>query len=100
MNTALMLLSFASIAVSLTSLGCMIYVVIKMYGEKGLLHALFGFFCCQLYPFIWGWINVSDLKIKDIMIFWSFIIVLSLILQIITQTMVSTEFTNLLLEDF
>jgi hypothetical protein len=100
MNTALMILSFASIAISLASLGCIIYVAIKMYQEKGILHALLGFFCCQLYPFIWGWIHASRLGIKDIMIFWSFIIVLSIVLQIVTQTMMTQEFTNLMLEDF
>jgi hypothetical protein len=98
MNTTVMLLSFASIALSLASLGCMVYVCIKMYDEKGILHTLFGFFCCQLYPFIWGWIHVSRLQIKDIMVFWSFIVVLSIILQVITQTMITSEFTNLLLD--
>jgi len=97
-NTAVMILSFASIALSLTSLGCLVYVLIKMYGEKGIMHALLGFFCCQLYPFIWGWIHASQLEIKDIMIFWSFIVLLSIVLQVITQTMMTQEFTNLLFD--
>ena len=98
MNTALIVLSIASIGLSLASLGCMVYVAIKMYAEKGLLHALFGFFCCQIYPFIWGWIHASRLDIRDIMIFWSFIVVLSIVMQVVTQTMITQEFTNLLLE--
>jgi hypothetical protein len=69
-----------------------------MYGEKGIMHALFGFLCCQIYPFIWGWIHASRLEIKDIMIFWSFIVVLSIVLQVIAQTMMTQEFTNLLLD--
>ncbi len=98
MNTAVTLLSIVSIVLSLASLGCLIYVLFKMYAEKGVFHALIGFFCCQLYPFIWGWIHAGRLNISDIMVFWSFIIVLSIILQVVTQTMLSQDLTNLLLE--
>ncbi len=98
MNTALMLLSIVLMGLTLASLGCTVFVAIKMYTEKGLLHALFGFFCCQLYPFIWGWIHASRLGIRDIMIFWSFIVVLSIVLQVVTQTMMTQEFTNLFLD--
>jgi hypothetical protein len=75
------------IVLGLVNLGCLIYIVIKMYQEKGILHALFGFFCCSIYPFIWGWLNAARLRIYDIMIFWTVIIIFSVIIQVVAGLM-------------
>ena len=83
--TAVTLLLVATIGVGLANLGCTIYMAYKMFQDKGPLHALFGFFCCQIYVFFWGWVNASNLKTTDIMLFWSFLIVLSIILQVVTE---------------
>jgi len=90
MDTPLIVLSVVALGLGLTNLGCTIYVVYKLFQEKGILHALLGFFCCQLYPFIWGWLHAGRLKITDIMIFWTAVTILSMILQIIIRSLGST----------
>lgn len=50
--TGLTILLIVAVVVGLANLGCTIYVVVKLFQEKGIFHALFGFFCCQLYPFV------------------------------------------------
>jgi hypothetical protein len=89
METGLTLLLIATVAVGLANLGCTIYVVVKLYQQNGIFHALIGFFCCQLYPFIWGWLRAADLNITDIMIFWSATILMGIVLQIIVQILES-----------
>lgn len=49
---------------------CFIMVLIKLFNEKGVLHGILGILC-GLYPFIWGWMNVGRLNIRNIMIIWS-----------------------------
>ena len=85
--TGLTILLIVAVVVGLANLGCTIYVVVKLFQEKGIFHALFGFFCCQLYPFVWGWMQASTLKITDIMMFWTATIVMGIILQVIIQMM-------------
>jgi len=85
MDMGLVIYYLVVLAVGLANLFCLIYVLVKMYNEKGILHALFGFFCCTLYPFIWGWLNANRLRMYDIMIFWSAISIFGIILQIILQ---------------
>lgn len=82
-----LLLLLTVLGVSLASLFCLVYVLVKMYAEKGLGHALLGFFCCQLYPFIWGWMHATRLGIKDIMLFWTAISLFALVLQVVLQMM-------------
>jgi hypothetical protein len=87
MSTGLTLLFIVAVIVGLANLGCTIYVVVKLYQAKGIFHALIGFFCCQLYPFIWGWLRAADLNITDIMVFWSATILMGIVLQVIIQMM-------------
>lgn len=60
---------------SLCSLGCLIYMLVKLAQEKGALHALIGFFF-PIYPFFWGWVSAGRLGILDIMGFWTAVIVI------------------------
>jgi hypothetical protein len=85
MEIGLIVLTIVLLGVALGNLFCLIFVLVKMYNEKGILHALLGFFCCTLYPFIWGWLNASRLKMYDIMIFWTAITVFGTILQVLFQ---------------
>lgn len=88
MSTAQIMLIIVALVVGVANLVCLVYVLVKMYGEKGLLHALVGFFCCQLYPFIWGWIHASRLRMYDVMIFWTIITIFSIVLQVVAQLLV------------
>ena len=62
------------LAASLTGL----YIVFRMGQEKGFGHAILGFIFVP-YAFIWGWMNASRLKIADIMIFWTFVGIASVV---------------------
>ncbi|HYE73073.1 MAG TPA: hypothetical protein VEF04_07080 [Blastocatellia bacterium] len=65
---------------------CQIIVVIKLFQEKGPLHGILGIIC-GLYPLIWGWINVDRLKIRNIMLIWTGIVILTILLQIISAVL-------------
>ena len=79
------ILLMVALVVGLSTLFCLFYVLVKMYREKGILHALLGFFCCTLYPFIWGWLNAKRLKMYDIMIFWTVTSIFGAIIQVVVE---------------
>jgi len=60
---------------ALCSLGCLIYLLVRLAQEKGALHAVLGFFF-PIYPFFWGWLNAGRLGFLDIMGFWTAVIVI------------------------
>ena len=60
---------------------CGIIVLIKLFQEKGILHGILGFIC-GLYTFIWGWMNATRLGIKNIMIIWTLLILLSIVVNV------------------
>ena len=91
MDTAEIIYLMVTVVVGLANLFCLIYVLVKLYAAKGLLHALVGFFCCTLYPFIWGWLNARRLSIYDVMIFWTLLVVLGTVLQIIFRVVMGVE---------
>lgn len=65
-------------------LGCVIcgvIVLIKLFQEKGILHGILGLIC-GLYTFIWGWMNATRLGIKNIMIIWTLLILLSIVVNV------------------
>jgi hypothetical protein len=66
--------------VGLASLVCFIIVLIKLFQQKGALHGILGILC-GLYTFIWGWQNATSLNIKNIMIAWTALIVVSIALN-------------------
>ena len=62
---------------------CFIIVLIKLFQENGVLHGILGLIC-GLYTFIWGWINATRLNIKNIMVIWTLLIILSIIVNVMT----------------
>jgi hypothetical protein len=65
-------------------LGCLIcgiIVLIKLFQDKGILHGILGLIC-GLYTFIWGWMNATRLGIKNIMIVWTLLILLSIVVNV------------------
>lgn len=71
------LLGIAAIA-GIVNLVCAIYVLIKLFQAKGVLHGILGFFC-GIYTFIWGWMNADSQGIRNWMIAWSVALVLTII---------------------
>jgi hypothetical protein len=58
---------------------CLILVVIKMFQDAGPLHGILGLIC-GLYALIWGWMNADRLGIKNIMMIWTLLIIVSIVL--------------------
>jgi len=59
---------------------CFIIVLIKLFQEKGVLHGILGLIC-WLYTFIWGWIEAGRLNIRNIMLVWTALVILSIVLN-------------------
>ena len=64
-----------SMILALCSLGCLIYMLVRLAQEKGALHAVLGFLF-PIYPFFWGWVSASRLGMMDIMGFWTAVILI------------------------
>ena len=69
-----------ALIVGIANLVLAIMVLIKLFQDKGVLHGILGIICL-LYTFIWGWMNADRHNIRNIMIYWSIGIVLSIILN-------------------
>ena len=76
------MLQIVNLVVSLGCLICFIIVLIKLFQENGILHGILGLIC-GLYTFIWGWINSSRLNIRNIMLIWTLLIVVSVVLSLL-----------------
>jgi hypothetical protein len=65
-----------------------IVVLVKLFQTKGLVHGLIGLVTCNIYTYIWGWMNIKkeELKLKNWMYWWTGAIVLGIILNIIGAT--------------
>lgn len=77
----LVLLGLLSLVVGIASLICFIMVLIKLFQVEGALKGILGIIC-SIYTFIWGWINVDNLGIRQIMTIWSALIVVGLLLNV------------------
>jgi len=75
------MLQIVNLVVSLGCLICFIIVLIKLFQENGILHGILGLIC-GLYTFIWGWINAGRLNIRNIMLIWTLLIVVSIVLTV------------------
>ena len=84
------LFSILAVIFGLVNLACLIIVLIKLFQEKGALHGILGLIC-GLYTFIWGWMNVDRLNIRNIMIAWSVCIVVAIILNVLSSSMMAAQ---------
>lgn len=76
-----MLLGLISMCVGLGSLICFIIVLIKQFQTAGVVHGIIGIITCGIWTFIWGWMNASNLNIKNIMLIWTVLIVAGLVIR-------------------
>ena len=74
------MLSILAMLVGIGSLICFIIVLIKLFQNEGALKGILGLIC-GLYTFIWGWMNSDRLGIRNIMLIWSILILVSLVLN-------------------
>ena len=58
-------------------------VLIKLFQKSGFLMGVIGLVTCNIYTFIWGWMNIKDeqLKLKNWMYIWTAVIILGYIAQ-------------------
>ena len=64
----------------LGSLVCWILVLLKMFPAEGALKGILAIIC-GLYAFIWGWMNAAKHNLKNIMLIWTALFVISLVLN-------------------
>ena len=67
--------------VELAAFVCFIMVLIKQFQTAGAVHGIIGIITCGIWTFIWGWMNATNLNIKNIMMIWTLLIVICLVLQ-------------------
>ena len=60
-----------------------IIVVVKIFQNEGALKGILGLIC-GLYAFIWGWMNAGKYNIRNLMMIWTVLIIISIILNIVT----------------
>lgn len=59
---------------------CWIIVLIKLFQENGVVHGILGLIC-WLYTFIWGWMNATRLNIKNIMLIWTLLLIVTIVVN-------------------
>jgi hypothetical protein len=71
-----------SMCLGVGSLICWIIVLIKQFQTAGVVHGIIGIVTCGIWTFIWGWMNASNLNIKNIMMIWTVLIVAGLAVRL------------------
>ena len=86
----LLVIGILSLIVGLVSLGCWIFIVIKMFkNEEGPVQGIIGIVTCGIWAFIWGWMKHKEYDLSKIMYIWTAAWVVSLILNIVQRAMAS-----------
>ena len=62
---------------------CFIIVLIKQFQTAGPIHGIIGIITCGIWTFIWGWMNASNLNIRNIMLIWSVFWVICIVLRLV-----------------
>jgi hypothetical protein len=75
------MLSILALVASLGCLICFIIVLVKLFQNEGALQGILGLIC-GLWTFIWGWMNAGKLGIKNLMLIWTLLILLSIVLNV------------------
>jgi hypothetical protein len=76
-----MLIGLLAMVAGLGSFVCFIIVLIKLFQTEGPLYGILGLIC-GLYTLIWGWMNADKQNIKNIMLIWTGLLVLSIVLNV------------------
>lgn len=87
---ATVLITLIIVLLALLYFGVTIYMVYLLYQEKGIGHAILGFFV-QIYSYVWGWLNAGRLKIADVMVLWTFSFVMLWTFPFVTTTIMTAR---------
>jgi hypothetical protein len=77
------MLGILGMVAGIGSLICFIIVLIKQFQNAGAVHGIIGIITCGIWTLIWGWMNAGKLNIKNIMMIWTLLIVVSMALNIL-----------------
>ena len=58
---------------------CFIIVLVKQFQEAGIIHGIIGIITCQIWTFIWGWINSGRFAIRNLMLAWTVLWILAVV---------------------
>ena len=48
------------------------------------MHGIIGIITCGIWTLIWGWMNAGKLNLKNIMMIWTLLLVISIVLHLMT----------------
>jgi hypothetical protein len=74
------LLGILSLFIGIGSLVCWIIVLVKMFKDEKILLGILGIIC-GIITFIYGWVKVEEYQIKKVMIWWTVLIIASIIIN-------------------
>ncbi|MDQ5843758.1 MAG: hypothetical protein M3539_00490 [Acidobacteriota bacterium] len=74
-------MAILAMLIGLASFICFIIVLIKQFQNGGVVHGIIGIITCGIWTFIWGWMNASNLNIRNIMMAWTVLILLGLVIN-------------------
>ena len=78
------MLGILAMVAGLVSFVCFIIVLIKQFQNAAVVHGIIGIVTCGIWTFIWGWMNAGKLNIKNIMMIWTVLLVISIILNVMS----------------
>ncbi len=66
----------------LVCLVCAILIIIKQFQDASAVNGIIGIVTCGIWAFIWGWINVGKLDLRNIMIAWTLAVLANILLNL------------------
>lgn len=78
------LVGVIAIVAAITSLVCLVLVLIKLFPNKGVGWGIFGIFC-GIYTFIWGWQNAEEYNLKNVMIIWTGAFIANVVVRLLIR---------------
>lgn len=78
------MLALLSIPVALANLGCLIFVLTKLFPAEGVGKGIFGIIC-GIYTFVWGWQNKDKYDLDTVMKAWTACVVLNVVINMIAR---------------
>jgi hypothetical protein len=57
---------------------CLIIVLRKLFAQEGTVKGLLGLFCA-LYAYAWGWVNLGEQELMDVMFLWTIAMLLGVV---------------------
>jgi hypothetical protein len=76
------MLGILGMLAGLASLLCFIIVLVKQFQTAGPVQGIIGIVTCGIWTFIWGWMNAGKVGIRNIMLIWTVLWLVSIVVTI------------------